>query len=1011
MPDRPNVFISSTARDLPLHRKEVMDACLRQGMYPVMMEHLPAADADAISESLRMADEAAIYLGIFAHRYGKMPTGHDISITEMEYERAVKRGIPRLIFIMDRTHTISIDEVEMGEGALKLAALKERLKQERVVGFFDSPADLRAKVIDSLSRYRVVDLTAFHYVSAIPKPPAPYIAHPYTLSQTQGLVGRQAELLLLTDWVAQPSATIYQTRILNVVAIGGMGKSALIWKWFNQIAPLKMQPLAGCMWWSFYESDASFENFIIRALAYVTGRAREEIAQETKPGEREEVLLHALDREPYLIVLDGLERILMSYTGMDAARLADNNLDERTTNVGVAALGLPASAAQSFTGQHRLRKTADPRAGSFLRKLASVQASRILVSTRLYPADLQNITGEPLPGCFAVFLTGLIDDDALNLWRAFSVTGTHGALVRLFHSFENHPLLIQALASEVAYYRVAPGDFVCWRNDHPQFNPFALPLVQVKTHVLEFALRGLNDAARELLQTIAAFRMPVHQSTLVALVAEIKRAQPPRRGFYWSFVSMFGDKVEFSATTDERILDRLLSELEDRGLLGWDRRSNRYDLHPVVRGIVWSGLSEQARRYVYATLHAYLASLPMIKQWQQVNSIDDLTPAIELYNTLIGLGRYEEAFTVFQDYLEEATLYRLSTSRQRTELLELLFPDGLEQLPRLGAASNQAWALNALALSYDLSGQPKRAARLYDLHNTIQERADDQYNLCIGLCNLAYTLNRSGALRASETATHRALYVTRSQKDRFREAIGLLFLGLTLATRGADEAESILKQSLKHFVERRITQSEGLLNAYLAQQALWRSEVAVAFALANRAWELAHDQRQERDFIRAARLQGAAALGLSNLEIAEERLHHALTRAQTINFVEEELPASIALAELRQRQGNPKAARELLDDVWDATERGPYPLYHADAFNVLAQIECDAGNVEAALAAASRAYTLAWCDGPPFAYHWGLVAARAHLAALGASEPALPPFDESQHAPMVAVEIDPVEEK
>jgi len=35
-------MISSTARDLPEHRKEVMNACLRQGMFPIMMEHLPA---------------------------------------------------------------------------------------------------------------------------------------------------------------------------------------------------------------------------------------------------------------------------------------------------------------------------------------------------------------------------------------------------------------------------------------------------------------------------------------------------------------------------------------------------------------------------------------------------------------------------------------------------------------------------------------------------------------------------------------------------------------------------------------------------------------------------------------------------------------------------------------------------------------------------------------------------------------------------------------------------------
>jgi Domain of unknown function (DUF4062) len=71
--DVKKVMISSTALDLPEHRDLVKDACLRQGMFPVMMEHLPAADATAIAESLRMVNEADIYLGIFAYRYGSSP--------------------------------------------------------------------------------------------------------------------------------------------------------------------------------------------------------------------------------------------------------------------------------------------------------------------------------------------------------------------------------------------------------------------------------------------------------------------------------------------------------------------------------------------------------------------------------------------------------------------------------------------------------------------------------------------------------------------------------------------------------------------------------------------------------------------------------------------------------------------------------------------------------------------------------------------------------------------------
>jgi hypothetical protein len=67
---------------------------------------------------------------------------------------------------------------------------------------------------------------------------------------------------------------------------------------------------------------------------------------------------------------------------------------------------------------------------------------------------------------------------------------------------------------------------------------------------------------------------------------------------------------------------------------------------------------------------------------------------------------------------------------------------------------------------------------------------------------------------------------------------------------------------------------------------------------------------------------------------------------------------------------------------------------------VLAEIEIADGHREAAIEAATAAYGLAWCDGPPFAYDYGLKTARAHLAALGAAEPAMPPYDASKHEPI-----------
>ena len=148
---RKTLMVSSTALDLGSHRDAVKQACLEAGFFPRMMEHLPASDTEAIEISTQMVDEADLYLGIFAHRYGYVPPNSDRSITEAEYERAVQRGIPRLIFLMhDDYQGLRASDFEMGPNFERLQKFKQRLKTERVVKFFKSPEDLRAQVIASL---------------------------------------------------------------------------------------------------------------------------------------------------------------------------------------------------------------------------------------------------------------------------------------------------------------------------------------------------------------------------------------------------------------------------------------------------------------------------------------------------------------------------------------------------------------------------------------------------------------------------------------------------------------------------------------------------------------------------------------------------------------------------------------------------------------------------------------------------------------------------------------------
>jgi Domain of unknown function (DUF4062) len=94
MPRR-TVMISSTALDLPEHREQVRLACEQAGFAPHdMMERLTARNADAIEASLRMVEQADVYIGILAGRYGTIPEGQSISVTEMEYNLAVALNKP-----------------------------------------------------------------------------------------------------------------------------------------------------------------------------------------------------------------------------------------------------------------------------------------------------------------------------------------------------------------------------------------------------------------------------------------------------------------------------------------------------------------------------------------------------------------------------------------------------------------------------------------------------------------------------------------------------------------------------------------------------------------------------------------------------------------------------------------------------------------------------------------------------------------------------------------------------
>jgi len=946
MRDRPlRVMISSTTLDLPEHREQAMKACLRVDCFPHMMETLPSDPLPGLNVSLAMVDKVDVYVLILGVRYGEVPAGYVKSITEMEYERALVRRIPILTFLATDHRQFQREQIESGQAAEKLDVFRKRVKEKHTFCYFSSPHELGLLVVDALTRQRGRETARaddVHCVSEIPEPPEPYIAHPYALLESAKVVGRRRELAELTDWARGTTAELSSIRIMTIVAIGGMGKSALTWKWFSETVAADTHLFAGRVWWSFYESDATFENFVIRALAHVRRMRREDVL-EISVAEREQQLLESLNREPFLICLDGLERLMVAYAKYDAAsRVEDPSTDEA-----------------DHQKRHR-RQTIDPRAGRFLKKLRHIKASRILITTRLYPADLQEGTGWELelPGCRAIFLQGLEEEDAPALWQTFGVHGDRDALLSVFRAVHQYPLLVRTLAGQVAHFRSAPRDFDAWLAENPEFDPFTLPLIQDATqHILQFALDALPSRARFVLMTLAPFRMPVPYRMLESL-----------------FVGGGGALDRASELHDA------LSELEERGLVGWDRRGNRYDLHPVVRSATWQRLHDAGRDIVHETVHAHLASSPDVIA-VRARSLDELTPALEFYRTRIALGRHDAAFAYFSEQLDGPLLDRMNRFRLGAQLLEMLFPDGIEHASRLADPGNAELAQAGLAYCYDSMGEFSRGLKIWRWMSEKKPMA---------LPALQYygkSLVAMGHLREAEEAF--SLCVKGNTDSPYERALYRSQLGKVASLIGdVERAGSLLAGAMDTFAgfEALVHPSDFIPLTNMFWYAVSQSRLEEARLLARRALNLSESTNVVQIEIEALTMQGWSEMLDGAYRDAEKRFFEAMKIAGEIGS-KSEANLTIALAEVCHREGAHEGVGQLLADVWEPLQRGPRRLLHADAANLLAESELALGKITEAAEAAATAYRLALCDGAPYCYASAIERARRVLATCGASEP------------------------
>ncbi|HLL72257.1 MAG TPA: DUF4062 domain-containing protein [Pyrinomonadaceae bacterium] len=1011
-------MISSTFTDLKDHRSALIKAIKAQGLTDVVMENDSAkAGLDLIDSSLQMVRDSSAYIGIISRKYGQTPkcpkrNPGSVSITELEFNEAQRLDRPILLFIMGEKHPVIEADIETNATKRKkLKAFREQAKKmkpdspvHRVYATFDSLEEFKEKANQAVAglRRHLDEQTARptqkpqeqseNTSALIPAPPSFYAEPPYIGSHE--FLGRKAQLDTLNDWASPADSH----PIILFEAIGGAGKSLLTWEWTTKRATEVRGDWAGRFWYSFYEKGAIMADFCRRALAYITGQPVENFRKK-RTVQLGEMLLHHLQSRPWLLVLDGLERVLVAYHRYDAAQV----VDEEAGMTDQIAHRDPCAAIR-------------PEDDDLLRALAGAAPSKLILTSRLIPRVLLNSASQPIPGILHERLPGLRPADAEALLRACGVTGNSQDIQHYLKSHcDCHPLVTGVLAGLINDYLPDRGNFDAWAADPAyggSLNLANLDLVQKRNHILHAALAALPEKSRQLLSTLALLSEAVDYPTLSALNPHlppepevVKEPRKPEDGLRWERMS--GDEKdqaqqdyqaalqrrkeyeqalktrlqspEFFAAPQE--LTKTVRDLERRGLLQYDAQTKRHDLHPVVRGIAAGGLRQEEKEH-YGQRVVDHFSRQAHNPYEQAETLEDLRNSLHVVRTLLQMGRYQQAHSAYSFDLATALNVNLEAHAEKLALLRPFFPHGWTTMPDSMIETDWAYLANSVAISLLDTDESKEALALHNTALSINLRRKNWDFVIISLTNISNVLS----------ALNRP-----AKKDR----CGLLALDIAVLI---DDKSALFRVRLSRFNQLagigRLEEAEAMWRLLDAMGRKWsRSGYIPGSAESAYAWfrfrqdalreeHLAQAEQlarsgKNRFVIRALHsLRGQWQMEQGQWALAADSFREAVRMAREVGRSAETSETGLALAKFHLGQlPNPRYEAEQLAAAKDVNYRA------------LAELWLAIGDHVQAKKYALEAYKEAWADGEPYVWRYELDKARALLDRLGAGIPNLPPYD------------------
>jgi tetratricopeptide (TPR) repeat protein len=230
------------------------------------MAYFTARPGKPAAYCIDMVGRADIYVGILGLRYGTtVPDRSDLSYTELEFETALEKGLPRLIILIreDSPHLLPDDQSD--EHRAKQEAFRARVRETGVtVARAIDPNQLELKLYQALVELgstpnapgRLAEAQAL--LASMPTDVLPDRAPELPPGSRMPLkpnplfVGRGDELLQVANALRGGDTTVARGQVVASTGLGGLGKTQLAVELVHRYGPFFA---GGVFWLSFASGD------------------------------------------------------------------------------------------------------------------------------------------------------------------------------------------------------------------------------------------------------------------------------------------------------------------------------------------------------------------------------------------------------------------------------------------------------------------------------------------------------------------------------------------------------------------------------------------------------------------------------------------------------------------------------------------------------------------------------------------------------------------------------------